>query len=90
MGCRQQEREEGQAGRMGGQGAPYLFPLSLPPLLLPPQCLHVLQPPLLLLLLQLALLPLPPLLLWAKREVGSEGSRDLGGGPDSANIPAQV
>lgn len=44
-------------------GGLYLLALGLPPLLLPPQGLHVLQPPLLLLLLQLPLLPLPPLLL---------------------------
>lgn len=49
-------------------GALYLLPLRLPPLLLPPQNLHVLQPPLLL-LLQLPLLPFPPLLLWVKKGV---------------------
>lgn len=72
QGGRQQE----WAGRPGREGVCavcaeglYLLPLCLPPLLLPPQGLHVLQPPLLLLLLQLPLLPLPPLLLWVKRGV---------------------
>lgn len=70
-------REAGSRSGQGGQGgkgcvqcvlgALYLLPLGLPPLLLPPQGLHVLQPPLLLLLLQLSLLPFPPLLLWVKR-----------------------
>lgn len=63
----------GKAGRAGvwrcALGALYLLPLGLPPLLLTPQGLHVLQPPLLLLLLQLPLLPLPPLLLRVKRGV---------------------
>lgn len=47
-------------------GGLYLLPLCLPPLLLPPQGLYVLQTSLLLLLLQLPLFPLPPLLLWVR------------------------
>lgn len=76
-GTGEQGRQAAGASR-GGQGgkgcvwcalgALYLLALSLPPLLLPPQGLHVLQP-LLFLLLQLPLLPLPPLLLWMKRGV---------------------
>lgn len=64
QGCRGC-RPAGAGGGEGGSGvcgALYLLALRLPPLLLPPQGLHVLQP-LLLLLLQLPLLPLAPLLL---------------------------
>ena len=71
-----------------GGGAPYLLPLRLPPLLLPPQGLHVLQPPLLLLLLQLPLLPLPPLLLWVQRRVALRAAPDTGTAqPQKADPP---
>jgi hypothetical protein len=45
------DRENEEAGVCSVHWCQYLLPLSLPPLLLSPQSLHVLQPPLLLLFL---------------------------------------